>query len=148
MWLSRWRYGEALWRGFLTSYRSTPLRISSLKPVFQRDKYEEYILYTTGRGPVSGVPLKSNLYVLLRVVYGAKCSTDFLLLLSLFEKEEISCMHEDTATNGSTLSDSGMLITTRCVSCSWFGFYSNLTSILDDSLATYLLRRIWGYTIN
>ena len=49
--LSRWPYGEALWRGFLYTtkleskfiLRPTgipPPRISSLKPVFQRDKYE------------------------------------------------------------------------------------------------------------
>ena len=42
-----------------------PPRISSLKSVFQRDKYEEYILYTTKRGAVSGVTLKSNFYVFL-----------------------------------------------------------------------------------
>ena len=119
-----------------------------MKPVFQRDRYEEYILYTTTQGAVSCVPLKSNLYVLLRVVYGAKCSSDFLLLLSPFKKEEINCIHEYTATNGSTLFDAGILSTTRCVSFSWFTFHSNLTLILDDSLATYSLRRIWGYTIN
>ena len=37
----------------------------NLKPVFQRDKYEEYILYTTRKGAVSGVTLKSDLYVSL-----------------------------------------------------------------------------------
>ena len=42
-----------------------PPRISSLKPVVQRDKYEEYILYTTRQGFVSGVTIKSDLYVFL-----------------------------------------------------------------------------------
>ena len=46
-------------------HTGVPPRISSLKSVFQRDKYEEYILHTTRRGPVSGVPLKSNLNVFL-----------------------------------------------------------------------------------
>ena len=50
MWLSCWRYGEALWRGFLYTTKleskfilllpEYPPRISSLKPVFQRDTYE------------------------------------------------------------------------------------------------------------
>ena len=35
-----------------------PPQISSLKAVFQRDKYEEYILYTTRPGAVSGVTLE------------------------------------------------------------------------------------------
>ena len=43
-------------------------RISSLKLVFQRDKYREYILYTTRRGAVSGVPLKATSTFSLRVV--------------------------------------------------------------------------------
>ena len=47
-----------------------------------------------------------------------------------------------SSTNGSTLFYSGILITTRCASCLWFIFYSNLTLILYDSLAKYLLRRI------
>ena len=46
-----------------------------------------------------------------------------------------------SSTNGSTLSDSGILITTRCASL-WFSFYSNLTLILDDSLGKYILHRI------
>ena len=76
VYISRWRSGEALRRDFLymtkleskfilTSYQSTLPRISSLKPVFQRDKDEQYILYTTRRETVSGVTLKSNLYVFL-----------------------------------------------------------------------------------
>ena len=36
----------------------------------------------------------------LRVVYDTKCSTDILLLLSLFEKEEVGCIHEYTASGG------------------------------------------------
>ena len=57
----------------LTSYRENPL--GSLLD----------ILYTTRGGAVSGVTLKSNLYVFLACsVYGAKCSTDLLLLLSPF----------------------------------------------------------------
>ena len=44
-------------------HTGVPPRISSLKPVFQRDRYEQYILYTTRRGVVSGVPLKTSLYV-------------------------------------------------------------------------------------
>ena len=66
---------------------------------------------------MSGVPLERNICVLLRIVYDAKCSTDLLLLLGPVKKE-ISCIHECTVTNGSTLFDSGMLITTDCVSCS------------------------------
>ena len=50
-----------------------PPRISSLKPVFQRDKYEEYILYTTRQGAVSGVTLKKDLYVFLA------CSIGYLM---------------------------------------------------------------------
>ena len=47
-----------------------------------------------------------------------------------------------SSTNGSTLFDSDILITTRCASL-WFSFYSNLTLILlEYSLAKYLLRRI------
>ena len=46
-------------------YTGVPPQISSLKPVFQRGKYEEYILYTTRRGAVSGVTLKSSSYVFL-----------------------------------------------------------------------------------
>ena len=83
MWLSRWRYGEALRRDFLytTNLESKfilrptgiPPRISSLKSVFQRNKYEEYILYTTRQGAVSGVTLKSDLYVFLT------CSMGYLM---------------------------------------------------------------------
>ena len=68
VYLSRWRSGEALRRDFLyttkleskfilTSYQSNLPRISSLKPVFQRDKDR--------RETVSGVTLKSDLYVFL-----------------------------------------------------------------------------------
>ena len=63
MWLSHWRYGEALRRDFLYTTKSEskfilrpngiPPPISSLKPVFQR------------QGAVSGVTLKSDLYVFL-----------------------------------------------------------------------------------
>ena len=63
------RYGETFYTrlssrasSFLRPTGVPPPRISSLKPIFQRDKYEEYILYTTRRGAVSGVTLKSNLY--------------------------------------------------------------------------------------
>ena len=50
-----------------------PPRMFSLKPVFQRHKYEEYILYTTRQGAVSGVTLKSDLYVSLA------CSVGYLM---------------------------------------------------------------------
>ena len=46
-----------------------------------------------------------------------------------------------SSTNGSTLFDSGILLTSRSSSL-WFSFYSNLTLILDDFLAKYLLCRI------
>ena len=76
MYLSRWRSVEALRRDCLyttklesklifISYQSATPRISSLKPAFQRDKYEEYILYVIRQGAVSGVTLKSNIYVFL-----------------------------------------------------------------------------------
>ena len=54
----------------LESKRHTgvPPLISSLKLVFQRGKYEEYILYTTRRGAVSGAPLKATSTFSLRVV--------------------------------------------------------------------------------
>ena len=41
-------------------------RLFYVMPEYPPDfKYEEYILYTTRRGPVSGVPLKNNLNVFL-----------------------------------------------------------------------------------
>ena len=59
------RCGEALYTRLslrASSYyvlpEYTPPRISSLKPVFQRGKYEEYILYMIRQGVVSGVTLK------------------------------------------------------------------------------------------
>ena len=84
MCLSRWRYGEALRRDFLytTKLESKfilpptgipPPDLESMKPVFQRDKYEEYILYTTRQEAVFGVTLKSDLYVFLA------CSIGYLM---------------------------------------------------------------------
>ena len=66
----------------LTSYR-TYLPRSLVWNLFSKGiKYQEYILYATRRGAVSGITLKSNLYVFLACsVYGAKCSTGLLLLL-------------------------------------------------------------------
>ena len=61
------RCGEAFWtrlRSRASSFlRHTgePLRISSLKPVFYRDKYEEYILCTTRKEAVYDVTLKRQL---------------------------------------------------------------------------------------
>ena len=41
--------------------------------------------------------LKISFMFLLRVVYGAKCGTDVLQLLSRFKKKENSCILEYTA---------------------------------------------------
>ena len=68
--------------------------------------------------------------------YGARLCTKFNSSLPGLVVMTIS------STNGSTLFDSGILITTRCAGCLWSSFYLNFTLIYIDSLAKCLLCRI------
>ena len=69
----------------LMSYRKYPPRSlpGSLEPLFPRDKVRGNTYYIRlGRGLYPASHLRATPTFSLRVVYGVKCSTDFLLLLS------------------------------------------------------------------
>ena len=75
-------------------HTGVPSLISSPKPVFKGIRTRNTYYIRLGEGLCLASHLKATTTSFLRVVYGAKCSTDFCYYEVLCKKEEVSCIHE------------------------------------------------------